>query len=107
VANVRPLLERIVRIQAVQDFTPGQAVGFLFRFKPVLREVWKEEGHDRLTAADLTRLESRIDEMALLAFDLYMECREQMYEIQAKEARRRLYLLERMHGLEPSASPEG
>jgi hypothetical protein len=34
--------------------------------------------------------------MALLAFDLYMKCREKIYEIKAEEAKRRVYLLERV-----------
>jgi hypothetical protein len=36
--------------------------------------------------------------MALLAFDLFMKCRERIYEIKANEARRRMFLLERMQG---------
>ena len=32
-------------------------------------------------------LESRIDETALLAFDIYMARREKLYEIRAKEAK--------------------
>jgi hypothetical protein len=36
--------------------------------------------------------------MALLAFDLFMKCREQIYEIKTSEAKRRLFMLERMHG---------
>ena len=34
--------------------------------------------------------------MALLAFDLFMRCRDQMAAIKADEARRRTSLLERM-----------
>jgi len=45
---------------------------------------------------DLGALDGRIDEVALLAFDLFMRCREQMFTIKADEARRRTSLLERM-----------
>ena len=45
--------------------------------------------------------------MALLAFDLFMKCRERIYEIRANEAKRRIFVLERMHGLEPSATACG
>ena len=37
--------------------------------------------------------------MALLAFDLFMKCREKIYEIQAEEAKRRVYVLERAQAL--------
>jgi hypothetical protein len=82
------LLDGIVRIRAVQDFTPSQAVAFVFLLKQVIRE--------ELGGAGLAAVEGRIDEMALLAFDLFVRCREQMHAIKADEARRRTSLLERM-----------
>ncbi len=88
--RIRSILDEVVRLRAVQDFTPSQAVGFLFALKPVLRH--------QITREDpgLEALERRIDEMALVAFDLYMECREQLRAIRAGEARRRAWLRERM-----------
>jgi len=100
VARLRPLLDRIVRLRAVQDFTPGQAVAFLFQLKAVLREVLKQEGRGDRDVEDVIGLEGRIDEMALLAFDLYVECRERMYEIREREARRRLGLLLKRQAVE-------
>jgi len=87
-ARITAALDAIVRIRAVQDHTASQAVAFLFLLKEVLRE--------KSPAADLAALENRIDRMALLAFDLYMKCREKIYEIKAEEAKRRVYLLERV-----------
>ncbi|MDP3001478.1 MAG: RsbRD N-terminal domain-containing protein [Bryobacterales bacterium] len=86
-ARITAALDAIVRIRAVQDHTASQAVAFLFLLKEVLR--------DKSPAADLAMLEKRIDRMALLAFDLYMKCREKIYEIKAEEAKRRVYVLER------------
>ena len=86
--RITAALDAIVRIRAVQDYTASQAVAFLFLLKEVLRE--------KSPAADLAMLENRIDRMALLAFDLYMKCREKIYEIKAEEAKRRVYLLERV-----------
>jgi len=83
--RIQSALDRVVRIRAVQDFTPSQAVGFLFLLKDVLRE-------QGLWAAELER---RIDLMALAAFDLYMECREQIAEIKVGEARRAVMVAER------------
>ena len=120
-AQITPALDSIVRIRAVQDFTASQAVAFLFLLKRVVREamhrpphpplsptVGGEEKGERVSVVeDLAALDGRIDEIALLAFDLFMKCRERIYEIKAKEARRRIYVLERMYGMEPSASACG
>ncbi len=110
-------LDRIVRIRAVQDFTAGQAVAFVFLLKPVLREALHFPLHppiSHLGGEDtqgvpgeganprdaLAILESRIDELALLAFDLFMRCRERIYEIKANEARRRVSVLLKRQGVE-------
>jgi hypothetical protein len=86
-ARITAALDAIVRIRAVQDHSASQALAFLFLLKEVLREKSPPE--------DLAMLENRIDRLALLAFDLYMKCREKIYEIQAEEAKRRVYVLER------------
>jgi RsbT co-antagonist protein rsbRD N-terminal domain len=86
-----PALEDIIRIRAVQDFAPGQAVGFVFLLKGILRS--ELEG----PVEELTVLEDRIDEMALAGFDLFMKCREKIYGVRADEARRRTDVLERMY----------
>lgn len=85
--RVRAALDSMVQIRAVQDCSPAQALEFLFQLKPILR----------LQAAgpDLDLLYSRIDEMALLAFDLYMQYRERTYAARTNEARRRIFVLER------------
>ena len=88
-ARVRPALEGIIRLRAVQDFTPGQAVSFIY----LLRDIFVEEGKGGIPLD----WQKRIDEVALLAFDLYMQCREQTYEIKAREAQRKVYVLERLY----------
>jgi len=71
-------------------------VGFPFLLKGVIREVLEAEGAP--CAAAIRALEDRIDRLVLLGFDRYAACREQMAEIRVNEARRRLFVLERMHG---------
>ena len=96
-ARVTPVLDEIVRMRAVQDFTPGEAVGFIFLLKATLRE---SLGSQQLAAAgheELAELDQRIDRLALLGFDVFVKCREKVFEIQAKQARRSVYLLERAH----------
>lgn len=97
-ATVTRLLDPIVRIRAIQDFSAGQAVAFIFLLKRVMREALGDETDKGPNGEDLAVLEARIDEVALLGFDLFMKCREQIYEIKTNEAKRRLFVLDRMYG---------
>ena len=81
-------LDDIIRIKAVQDFSPSQALSFIFLLKKVIREEMEKEIRENQLSDELRSLESGIDKMALLAFDIYMKCRERIYEIKADEVRR-------------------
>lgn len=98
-ARVSPPLEDIIRLRAVQDFSPSQAIAFIFRLKSVIREALEEENRDNLLSHELSILESRIDELAMIAFDLYVKCREKIYALSAKEARNQVSRLLRKKGL--------
>jgi hypothetical protein len=73
-------LDAVVRLRAVQGFTPSQALGFIFELRPAAAEV---------PGAMTASLQPRIDELALMAFDKYMSCREQIFELRTKELRLR------------------
>jgi hypothetical protein len=97
--KVAPILDQIIRIRAVQDFSPAQAVGFVFGLKKAIRQELADELGAAAVQRDLLELESRIDRMALLAFDIYMLCREKVYEIKANEAKNRTFALLERAGL--------
>ena len=82
-------LDGIVRIRSVQDFTPTEAIGFVFQLKAVIRA----EIGDRIRKLErwneLAELESRIDRVALLAFEKYTECRENLHQIRNREVESR------------------
>jgi hypothetical protein len=86
--RLAPLLDEIIRIRSVQDFSPSQAVGFVFLLKTALREQWAAAEDPRIRK-ELMEFDSRIDALALLAFDIYQKCREQVFEIRVKEAKAR------------------
>lgn len=79
-------LDAIVRIRAVQDFAPSEAVRFIFRLKDVIRKELAEALRDQAVSAELVSFEGAIDDLALFAFDLYLQCREKIYDIKAREA---------------------
>ena len=90
-------LDEIIRIRSVQDYTASQAVSFVFLLKQAVRDTATEAGG--FSAEDLARLEARVDDLALTAFDVYMRCREQLYEIRSNEVRKRTHLLLERTGL--------
>ena len=86
--TITGFLNAIVRIRAVQDFSPSQSLSFIFQLKTILREAAGPElSADAKAAEEYVRLDGVIDDLALFAFDLYMECREKIYAIKAQEAR--------------------
>jgi hypothetical protein len=73
---------------------------FMFLLKKVLKEALSQEIKESAAAyEELLALESRVDEMALRGFDLYMNCRERIYEIRAKEAKNQVSRLLQKAGL--------
>ena len=93
-------LDGMIRIRAVQEFSPSGAVGFIFLLKKIIREETEPEiREDRIALKELLALESRLDDAALMGFDVYMGCREKVYEIRACEAQNRVSGLLRRMGL--------
>lgn len=78
-------LDRVIRVRAVQEFAPSAAVSFVFDLKGILREVAGDPGAD--ATGSLDALHHRIERLGLHAFDIYMSCREQMWEIRMREIR--------------------
>jgi hypothetical protein len=86
-------LDRIIRVRAVQDFTPSDAIGFLFILKKVIREELVPEVRRHGLFEDLLVMESKIDDLTGIAFDVFMRCREQIYDLKANEMRNWTYRL--------------
>ncbi len=91
--QVSQFLENIVRIRAIQDFTPSQALRFLFSLKSVIRAELAPDVRKYQLFDELLTIESRIDELALLSFDIFLKCREKIYEIRTTDLRNKTYLL--------------
>lgn len=78
-------LDAIVKIRAVQEFTAAMAVCFIFDLKKIVRDALAKEKAADINPTDLGRFEHRIDQAALLAFDLYMENRERLFKVRLRE----------------------
>jgi len=79
------LLTDIIKIRAIQDFSPSEAVGIVFLLKKVIREELNKEINQEKILDEITELEFVIDKTALIAFDLYMESREKVFQIRLND----------------------
>lgn len=78
-------LDQVVRIRAVQEFTPAQAVAPFLELKWVVKQVLSGDKATRPLLGKLDALDCDIDRMALTAFNIYSECREQLYRNRIRE----------------------
>lgn len=77
-AYLQPL-DQVVRIRAVQEFTPSQAVAPFLELKWVVKQVFSGDKKMQPLLPLLDTLDCEIDRMALAAFDIFMKCKEQLY----------------------------
>jgi hypothetical protein len=82
-----PCLDDVIRIRSVQEFSPSEAVAFVFLLKDAIRECLGETYNEPHLSREIRRIESRIDRLALTAFDKYMTCREKIFEIRLNQAK--------------------
>jgi len=79
-------LSNIIKIRSVQDFPPSQAIGFVFLLKRAIREELRGIKEDNVLR-ELVEFDLKIDKLALLALDIYAECREKIYQLSLEQIR--------------------
>lgn len=86
--KIKESLEELIHLRAVQDFTPGQAISFL----PSLKQIIKRElSNANLMGAyheEYDNFSLFLDELTMQAFDIYMGCREKIFNLKIKELKR-------------------
>ncbi len=80
-------LDSILKIRSVQDFSPSKAVGFIFLLKKAIGEMLKNEICKESVMDEWSKFQLRIDDLALQAFDIYMDCREKICEVRINQAK--------------------
>lgn len=86
--NALSPLDDIIRIQAVQEFTPSKALSFIIDLKQILREELKRECGEHHLEDEWIELETKIDKLILYAFDIYVKCREKIYQLKVRDSKR-------------------
>ena len=92
-------LDEIIRIRALQNCYPSQALAFIFLLKNVVREELAEELEKQDLTEELQELDSRIDGLSLLGFDVYTRRREKLQDMRINEVKNRVSGLMRKSGI--------
>lgn len=87
-AKLKSNLDLIIRQRAVQTIRPAEAVAFIFSLKTIVRKLVEEESIEGDIKAALGAFDESVDGLALLAFDIYVSCREEIFRIRADEIKR-------------------
>jgi hypothetical protein len=98
-------LDPILRIRAVQTFTPSMATRFVFSLKQIIRQHLPGDG--RHADMNMSGLDRQIDEMAMAAFDIYVACREKIFELKATESRKQFFGSLKRAGLIDETAADG
>jgi hypothetical protein len=96
-------IDDLIHLRAVQGLLPSQALAFIPSLKGLLR---REIGDREFPAAEFAEIDRAIDELLYLSFDVYVRCREQIYELRARSMRDRSYKLMERAGLLWEEGPE-
>jgi hypothetical protein len=88
--TISTIVDPLIRIRAVQSFTPSQAIGFILILKQTVRDVLKNEITD-ISLNDIFSFENEIDKAALIGFNIFMVCREKIYSLRTNEERNKIY----------------
>jgi len=86
---ISTIVDPLIRIRAIQNFTPSQAVGFILSLKQIIHDIIKHDSGISLN--DVISFEAEIDKAALVGFNIYMECREKIYNLRTNEERNKIY----------------
>jgi hypothetical protein len=107
--KVRRNLDNILRLRSVQDMSASAAVAFIFFLKDIVRKVLAKGLDGRSVMTELLRFDARIDQATLIAFDVYVECREKVYELRVNDVKRSVSQIMKMSGYfnyDPETKPD-
>ena len=83
--EIKIFLNDIIKVRAVQNFLPSEAAGFILSLKNIIRGELGQEIRDKNLFDDFWKIETEIDKVALIAFDLFMEAREKIFQLRIHE----------------------
>ncbi len=100
-------LDELVKIRNVQDFAPSKALSFVLELKKVIREEFFNELKKENSLEDLLAFETRIDNLGLIAFDVYTKNRDLISQMRINEVKRAHHMIVRRANKIEDASAKG
>jgi hypothetical protein len=86
-------LDQVIRIRAVQEFTPAQAVAPILELKWVVKQVFSADEEYRKLLGELAVFDCDVDRVALASFDMFVECRDRLHRARIRELKSGSYIL--------------
>ncbi len=100
-------LEDLIKIRAVQEFAPSRALSFVFLFKKLLRDEFMQDLKKEGKLDELLAFETRVDNLGLIAFDIYTKNRDLITQMRIGEVKRSHHMLLRRVNEIEEASAKG
>lgn len=101
--SIKKAIDPAIRIRAVQKLSAAESVVFIFAFKSIVADLLQPQLSKSKAADDLWQqymeLNNHVDEVALIAMDVYSECREKLFSLQNHMEREGVYKAFRRAGL--------
>lgn len=85
------LIDPVIRIRAAQDLSPSRSVGFVFGLKKIVRRVLGKQCDTAEMQPDMQQFDEAVDQMGLVAFNVFVSCREKIYQLKLSNERDRIY----------------
>jgi len=107
--TVAEAMDPIIRLRAVQEFTPGDAISFILTIKQLIRKEIGGYQQDKKIEAYLMIIEENVDKLILIAFNIYTKCREKIFLLrinQAKESVKKLLVKKGLLCEVPDSKPK-
>jgi hypothetical protein len=82
-------LEEMIKLRAVQEFSPSEALSFLFNLKKIIRKELLDSKLNEKIISETCIFDEKFDTLYGLAFDIYNDCRMKIQEIKMAEIKSR------------------
>ncbi|MCF8024709.1 MAG: RsbRD N-terminal domain-containing protein [Desulfobacteraceae bacterium] len=102
-------LEPMVRVRAIQEMSPSEALGFITEIKAIVKQDAAADSRKSTVAEKARCIVDNADKALLTAFDLYMDCKKRVYHLRARQARdsvRQLLVKKELISELPDIDPE-
>lgn len=91
-------LGRLVKLKAIQEDHADGKLGALIELKRIIRESCGAYSARFSSITELLEIEDRVDEIILRAYQIYVQSREKILDLQINEIKNKTYMMRRMSG---------